>query len=69
VLFTDNTMAKQTDFQTMTVDQLAALLKEQRMKLAQMHEDVLMNKLKNSSEIKQVRRQIARVLTALQNVK
>lgn len=53
----------------MTVDQLAALLKEQRMKLAQMHEDVLMNKLKNTSEIKHVRRQVARVLTALQNVK
>lgn len=62
-------MAKQTDFQTMTIDQLAALLKEQRMKLAQMHEDVLMNKLKNTSEIKHVRRQVARVLTALQNVK
>jgi ribosomal protein L29 len=62
-------MANQSELHTQTADQLNALLKEQRAKLAQMRENQILGRLKNTSEIRQIRHQVARILTAMQNVK
>jgi ribosomal protein L29 len=50
-------------------DQLRASLNEQRTKLAQLREDLTLNKLSDTSQIAQVRKQIARTLTALRKAK
>jgi ribosomal protein L29 len=52
-----------------TAPALTALLTEQRAKLAQLTEDRNLGRLKDTSQIRQVRRAIARILTAMRNVK
>lgn len=48
-----------------SAEQLRALLAEQRGRLAQLRQELVAKKLSDTSQILQVRKQIARVLTAL----
>ena len=52
-----------------TPEALNALATEQRTKLAQLVEDKQLGRLKDTSQIRQVRRQIAQTLTALRKVR
>ena len=61
-------MAKK-EMTTQTATQLTGALNELRAKLAQMQENRTLGRLKNTAEIGQVRKDIARTLTALRNVK
>lgn len=50
-----------------TPEQLQALLVQERAKLAQYRQDLVGKKLSDTSQVNQVRREIARILTALRH--
>ena len=61
-------MAKKNEL-PQTAEALNALVTEQRTKLAQLVEDKQLGRLKDTSQIRQARRQIAKTLTALRKVR
>jgi len=58
-------MYKPTDLQPRTVEELQKMALEERVKLQQLRFDLPGGKVKNVREIRQVRREIARILTML----
>ena len=61
-------MAKQ-HHNTQTSDQLRALLADERGKLLSLQQELVGKKLSDTSKIRQVRKEVARILTALQQAK
>ena len=61
-------MAKQ-HHNTQTPDQLRALLADERGKMSSLQQELVGKKLSDTSQIRQVRKEIARILTALQQAK